>query len=285
MNKIKFLSKLLLIFTALTLSLSSCKKNNLTDDAESSAAQNLNIADIEDDNLQIMADQAAADVDISLRTSNIDNSAVDLITGCATVTKDTLSTPKKITIDFGTGCTNANGVTRKGKLLITYTGAYRATGTTITINTDGYYVNENKVDINKTIYNTGLNDNGNIVYQIQSTRTVTFPDGITTRSTTANKTREWLEGASTPTVFADDVYRIIGTATHTSKRGILYDVTTITPLIRKVVCHQFVSGEVKIVRNGNTTRFGFINFGNGDCDDTATVTLDNGRIFNISLRH
>ena len=123
MNKIKFSSKLLLIFAALTLSLSSCKKNNLTDDAESSAAQNLNIADIEDDNLQIMADQAAADVDISLRTSNIDNSAVDLITGCATVTKDTLSTPKKITIDFGTGCTNANGVTRKGKLLITYTGS------------------------------------------------------------------------------------------------------------------------------------------------------------------
>jgi hypothetical protein len=285
MNKIKFLSKLLLIFTALTLSLSSCKKNNLTDDAESSAAQNLNIADIEDDNLQIMADQAAADVDISLRTSNIDNSAVDLITGCATVTKDTLSTPKKITIDFGTGCTNTNGVTRKGKLLITYTGAYRATGTTITINTDGYYVNENKVDINKTIYNTGLNDNGNIVYQIQSTRTVTFPDGITTRSTTANKTREWLEGASTPTVFADDVYGITGTATHTSKRGILYDVTTITPLIREVACKQFVSGEVKIIRNGNTTRFGIINFGNGDCDDTAQVTLDNGRVFNISLRH
>lgn len=276
---------MLLIFAALTLSVVSCKKNNLTDDIESSAAQNLNIADIEDDNLQIMADQAAADVDISLRTSNFDNSAVDLITGCAIVTKDTLSSSKKITIDFGTGCTNANGVTRKGKLLITYTGAYRATGTTITINTDGYYVNDNKVDINKTIYNTGINDAGNIVFQVQSTRTVTFPDGVTTRSTTANKTREWIEGASTPTLFSDDVYKITGTATHTSKRGILYDVTTVTPLIRKVACHQFVSGEIKIVRNSNTARFGIINFGNGDCDDTATVTLDNGRVFNISLRH
>ena len=76
-----------------------------------------------------------------------------------------------------------------------------------------------------------------------------------------------------------------GSGTHTSKRGIVYRATTLTPLIRKVACREFVSGEVKIVRIANENRFAIINFGTGECDDEATITLDNGRSFTIDLRH
>ncbi len=277
-------SKMLLIIAALTFGLTSCNKDKLTDNAETIAAQNFNAAEVEDDNTQIMADQAESEGAVNLRMSPVDNSVVDLITGCAIVTRDTISTPRTITIDFGTGCTNANGVTRKGKIIATYTGRYRDAGTVVHIVSENYYVNDNKVDIDRTVTNQGTNDNGNLVFSIQAVRTLTFPDGSTS-SSTVDKTREWVEGASTPRDFTDDVYKVTGTGTHTSKRGILYDATTITPLIRKVSCHQFVSGQAKIVRHGATDRFGVIDFGNGDCDDVATVTLDNGRTYSINLRH
>lgn len=286
MNKIVFRSKVLLIFAVLAFGFSSCNKNRITDEVESAAAQNLNIAEIEDDNVQIMADEAEANGEVSdLRLSKpIDNSPVDLITGCATITKDTLSVPKKITIDFGNGCSNSRGVTRKGKIIVTYTGRYKDEGTEIHITSEDYFVNLNKVDINRTVINLGENTNGNLEFDVHSERSVTFPDG-TNSSSTFDKIREWIAGDNTPRDFTDDVFSVTGSGTHTSKRGIVYDVTTITPLIRKLSCHQFVSGEVKIIRNGNIARFGVINFGTGECDNEAVITLDNGRTISISLVH
>ena len=284
MKKIIITSKLLLIIGALTLGLTSCNKDNVTDSPEAVAAQNLNVAEVEDDNSQIMADQAESEGAVNLRTSPVYNSAFDLITGCAIVTRDSLSTPKKITIDFGTGCTNANGVTRKGKVIVTYTGRYRDSLTVIHIVSENYFVNDNKVDIDRTITNKGHNPSGNLEFGIHAVRMITFADGATS-SSTVDKTREWIAGAGTPRDFTDDIYRVNGTGTHTSKRGIVYDASTITALIRKVSCHQFVSGEVKIIRHGATDRFGIIDFGTGDCDDIATITLDNGRSHSINLRH
>lgn len=287
MNKINFQSKLLLIIAILTFGFTACsKKKTALDDYEVAAAKNLNTAEIEDDIIQTIADQAATTGDITNLRVNTNSISADNVLGCATVTRDTLATPKKITVDFGTtGCENRFGDIRKGKLIITYTGSYTAVGTEIHIVSENYYVNENKIDIHRTITNLGENTNGNLEFAIQSERVVTFPDGVTSRSTTANKTREWISGRNTPLNFSDDVYKVTGTATHTSKRGILYDVTTITPLTRIVSCREFVSGEMKIIRHGRTDRYGFINFGNGDCDNTATVTLDNGSSYNIDLRH
>jgi hypothetical protein len=286
MEKIRITSTMLLIVGAFTFGLVSCSKNKTADQAEIAAAQSLNVAEVEDDNTQIMADQAEANGAVStLRSSEPTvSSSVDLITSCAVVTRDTTSSPRVITIDFGTGCTNQAGTTRKGKIIVTYTGRYRDMGTIVHIVSDNYYVNDNKVDIDRTVTNQGENNSGNLVFHIISTRTVTFPDGSVSIST-SDRNREWIEGASTPKIFEDDVYRVTGTGTHTSRRGILYDASTITPLIRKVACHEFVSGEVKIIRHGQTDRFGIIDFGTGDCDDSATVTLDNGRSYTIDLRH
>lgn len=282
MKKIHLTFNKLFIAGALFVSFTACTKNDPTE-LESIAAQNLNLAEIEDDNTQLMADQAEAEGTVSaLRLSSASNTA-DILGDCAVVTRDTISDPRKITIDFGTGCTGRNGVVRKGKIIVTHTGRYRAPGTVIHIVSENYYVNNNKVDLDRTVTNQGENTDGHLEFTIHAERTVTFSDGSTS-SSIADKTREWTDGAATPE-FLDDVYEVTGTGTHRSRRGILYDVTTITPLIRKVSCHQFVSGEVKIVRNGNRTRFGSINFGTGDCDDVATLTLDNGRTFEINLRH
>ncbi|TXH55997.1 MAG: hypothetical protein E6Q89_06030 [Bacteroidia bacterium] len=279
-------SRLIAIFLVLTFGLTSCNKSDLTNDDETEASQGLNIAEIEDDNTQIMADQAESSGSVSdLRLiSPNDNSDADILGGCAVVTKDTVSSPKSITIDFGDGCTGPGGKVRKGKIIITYTGAYRAPGTAIHVVSENYFVNDKKIDIDKTIKNLGPNEQGNLVFDVQAERIVTFPNGSSNKST-VHKRREWLAGASTPLDFSDDIFRVIGEGTHISRRGVTYQVHTLTALIRKVSCHEFVSGELKIVRQADNRRFAIINFGTGECDDEATVTLDNGRSFTIDLRH
>ena len=283
MQKLILTSKLLLIIAVVTFGFTACQKNKLNDETEALSAQNFNAAEVEDDNAQIMADQADMNGEIDLRQSAA--SQEGNLLGCAVVTKDSLSSPKKITIDFGTGCTNNNGVTRKGKIVVTYTGRYRDAGTIIHIVSENYYVNANKVEIDRTVTNNGANGNGNLTFSIVADRKVTFPDGTFSSSSTNDKTREWIAGSSTPSNFSDDVYKVTGTGTHTSKKGIVYDVSTVTALTRKVACHQFTAGVVKIIRHGQNDRYGVIDFGNGDCDDEAMVTLDNGRVYTITLRH
>jgi hypothetical protein len=153
---------------------------------------------------------------------------------------------ENITIDFGDSCRSRNGVLRSGKIIITHTGPYRRPGTVIHTVSENYFVNGNKVDIDRTVTNEGPNDAGHPVFTVESSRTITFPDG-STASGSSSKTRIWIAGFMTP-IFGDDVYKVTGTGSHTSRNGIVHEYTTITPLIRKISCHQFVSGEVRMVR-------------------------------------
>lgn len=273
------LKSLLIILSTLLLGFSSCKKTDAI--LDESTAETLSVADLEDDNIQAVADQAYETGNVSLRTSA--PSEANLINGCAIVTRDSSGTTHTLTIDFGTGCTGAHGVTRKGKIIVTFTGPYREQGTVIHTTTDNYYVNNNKVEIDRTATNMGRNADENLYFNVSSTRTITFADG-TTISGSATRVREWIDGEATRDNFDDDIYRVNGTGTFTNRRGISGSFSTQTPLIRKVACHQFVEGIVKAVRDDDTSKWATIDFGNGDCDDIAVITLSNGRVFTKTLR-
>lgn len=279
-------TKLLLILVVVTFSITSCRKSTITEDTqpELAVAENLSIAEIEDDNVQIMADQAESTGSTSGLRVTSSNSTDDILGDCPVVTRDSLSTPKKTIIDFGTGCTGPNGVVRKGKIIITYTGRYRDAGTIVHIISENYYVNENKLDIDRTVKNQGVNDFGHFVFYIHSIRKVTFPDG-TFSSSDVNKIRTWVEGYNTPRDFSDDIYKVMVDGTHTSKNEIIYDISTIKALIRNVSCHQYTSGILKIVRQGQIDGHAILNYGDGDCDNEATVTFPNGSVITIQLRH
>ena len=64
---------------------------------------------------------------------------------------------KKIIIDFGTGCTSAEGVVRKGKVLLTYSGNLAFPGSTIITSFEGYEVNVLKLEGTRVLTNTGIN--------------------------------------------------------------------------------------------------------------------------------
>ena len=58
-----------------------------------------------------------------------------------------------------------------------------------------------------------------------------------------------------------------------------YEVTN--PLRREMVCRFFVSGSVDVVR---TNFSGVFDYGEGDCDNQATFTFEDGVVREITLR-
>lgn len=210
---------------------------------------------------------------------------------CATVTvtpdwPDT-TFPKSVVVDFGTiNCTGTDGRTRRGKIEYTISDRYRNPGSVITVNPVDFFVNDYKVEGQKSITNNGRNQSNNLSYTINVTGgKVTTPEQevIIWEST---RTREWIEGESTTYVtdgidgIFDDVYSITGNASGTNREGRSFTVTVTEALIVKLSCRWITEGKLEIVPDGLDTRT--IDYGDGNCDNEATVTIRN-KTYNFTL--
>lgn len=201
----------------------------------------------------------------------------------ATVTilpNDSITYPKTLTIDFGDGVTDARAVTRKGKIIAVFSGHYKDSGTIITVSLENYYRDQYQVTGSKTIVNKGVNANGNLEYSVDVINaSITSDEG--TISWDSKRTREWTAGYSTPwPKFWDDEYLISGTASGTSMKGKKFDIKISEPLLVKFDCKWISSGKIEITPAGADPRI--IDFGNGDCDEEATLTIRN-KTYNITL--
>jgi len=78
---------------------------------------------------------------------------------CEKVKIEWLPNAKKMIIDFGEGCTSPRGVTRKGKIIVTYTGRYWAPGSVITSTFEDFYINDRKIQGTRILTNEGFNEN------------------------------------------------------------------------------------------------------------------------------
>jgi len=205
---------------------------------------------------------------------------------CATVTVDTISDPKSITVDFGSSpclCDQWDGRYRQGTLKATWSGSYRQPGTVISFVTTNYYRGDavdqmDKYDVNRTVTNMGLNNAGNLQYHIVATVNVTYFNGETA-NWNVDKTKEWKEGESTLDV-SDDVFSITGTVTGTNRNGVPVTATITTPIIKNA-CEWYVSGVAEITRSNMPTIT--FDYGNGNCDNVATITV-NGQTKTITLK-
>lgn len=189
---------------------------------------------------------------------------------CATVTlspADTVTYPKTMTIDFGSGCTSSTGVTRKGKLVITMTGKIRKTGSVLSVSFVDYYVNGYKVEGTFTITNSST-ANG-LVFTTQTTNgKVTFPTGAWF-SHSGTKTFTQTAGFGTPT-FTDDSYAITGSFSNANSEGKSVSGTITTALVKSFSCKNIVSGVIQFTYNGIK---GTLDFGSGTCDNAAVITV------------
>jgi hypothetical protein len=197
-----------------------------------------------------------------------------VFTNCVTITIDTVSVPRTITIDFGnSNCMCIDQRNRRGKILATYTGKYKDSGTVINITFDNYFVNDNQVKGTKTVTNKGKNASGNLVYEVAVNGQLVKAGGDATITWISARQREWKAGASTPLNILDDVYSITGSANGTNASGKAYAITINQALVRKMSCRWFESGLLTLVPEGLEGIT--LDYGNTGCDNKAVVTIAN----------
>lgn len=194
--------------------------------------------------------------------------------------------PVRVVLDFGTGCVARDGHFRKGKIIHVYTNRLIIPNAVVETAFDGFYFDSTKVEGTMRIKNTTEPSVGPR-YQINVTNgKLTRPNGNFI-SWNSEKVRTQFEGVLTAAPI-DDAFRITGAARGQVKRDttlIGWNATIVEPLIRRNNCRWIVTGTVRTVRENATTgtRFvGLINYGTGNCDNAATVTI-NGVTYNITL--
>lgn len=250
----------------------SCKKNDRDQDTETTSSRD-----------NAIAESTFAGVLKSIGEFT-DSTSLLRVAGCATFTVDSIGTaswPKTLTIDFGpTNCYGADGNARRGKIIASFSGRYRDSLTVISISLLGYHHNNNLVQVGThTITNNGHNASGNLSYSINvQNASITTSNGTITWNST--RTREWIAGESTITNPLDDVYSIVGSASGTGINGNGFNVTIYNPLIVAVNCPFIQKGALVLSPINLASRY--VDFGNGDCDNAATVTI-NGVVYNIAL--
>lgn len=194
---------------------------------------------------------------------------------CATitVTPNDSTYPKTVTIDFGDSCRGRDGKVRKGKLVLHFTGPVRRPGSVVTLTFVGYYVN--RVHIEGTKVFTNLSEPPAHKWSLAVVDgKVTFPNGRGYRYE-GIKTVTQIAGMLTGIV-RDDVYKITGRSKTTLNNGTTINLNTEDPLIKKVNCHWISEGTVKIKINDRVLKLDFGFPGNGDCDNKALLTWNNG---------
>ena len=195
---------------------------------------------------------------------------------CATRTYN--SATNTAIIDFGpTNCLCPDGRYRRGKIVIAFTTETPTRRAGAVVTRVDYFVNDNQHIATRTFTDLGR---GSFSVVVTDARIVRANNGGT-HSWTASWTFSRTAGFGTPIV-SDDVYNVTGSTTGTNRRNVDYATTIQTPLTKRGDCYKyFVSGTVTISNtNGRTL---LLDYGNGACDNTATVTV-NGRTKIITLR-
>jgi hypothetical protein len=272
---------------AILLGLSSCKKTNT-----SSAVDEFETT-FELSGDQALADNLTQDDNDVLNEAAADNglqggkgtgTAQTMNTlSCATITVTPLvGFPKTMVIDFGTGCTSANGVFRKGKINVVLSDSLRKSGSTAVMTFDNYYVNVFKKEGTVTWTNTSTAGTKSWQRKVEN--------GKITNSLNGNY---WLHsgikdvvqtaGVSTPYNLTDDEFSITGNHTVTNAAGKTRTCTILgtNPLHKKASCSNIDKGTVTVQGPNHVA---VINFGDGSCDNLATISIDNHTPRTIILR-
>ena len=264
-----------------SISLFSCKKN----DSESAVSEIETTVDLS--SKQATSDELADDVN-DVMTSALES--VDLAgsrqtpgtinsLACPEISVTPGAFPKTVTLNFGTtGCTMPGSSTvRRGTMIILLSDSLRHAGTTAQVTFDNYYVN-------------GYKKEGMIRWTNQSTPGVrkwkreainviiTSPAGASW-SHNGEKIFTQVEGVGTLNPM-DDAFTITGNATIVNAAGISRTSVILTPVHKRRDCAHCDSGTIQYTGPNHNA---VLDFGNGTCDNLATLTIDGSIVRNITL--
>ena len=197
---------------------------------------------------------------------------------CPVVTRDNTSMPRKVVLDYGSGCEGKDGKTRSGKIIITST-AFENLKLTRTKTFEDFKVDGMKIEGKITKTFTVVKDDHTRISVIEEDLKITGADNKTA-TRTGKLTREHFIG--NPANRADDKLTTWGKIESNRMNGIKFTKTIAenNPLVFVARCKQIVSGVVAFSSGDKTWS---IDYGKGECDNVATATR-NGETKIIKLR-
>ncbi len=293
--KIRFITAallpLLLFFSLLTIS--SCQKedsqNGTVEEQEIEASKASSEADSEAEIVfnGIFDDAMGVNDEVGVGGTGV----FGRLNVCPVVTVTRLNPPDlfpvRILMDFGTnGCIGPDGHFRKGKVITTYTNRLMIPGAIATTIFDGFYFDSTKVEGTHKITNTSATNIARRFTVNVIEAKLTKPNGNFIEWN-SEKVITQLEGLSTPAPM-DDIFKIEGGSRGRVKRGALlvgWQSTILEPLVKRFNCRWIVRGVIRTVRlnaSTNSPWIAVLNFGNGNCDNLAVITI-NGVSYQITL--
>jgi hypothetical protein len=189
---------------------------------------------------------------------------------CADISESGEEYPRVIMIDFGEGCEDRRGNIKTGKIIINISDDMKEEGATKRVTYENYTVRGNEISGSRTMINKGTNDDGNWIIESQSEMVVNKVEEGLKINRTSNATREWLTGFETPEK-SDDSFKITGTGSITQDGSETFTREIIVPLFVDRSCRYILSGQIELSNEEGSM---LIDFGDGTCDNTATVTKD-----------
>ncbi len=274
--------KLLFAVFAFSLLIVGCSDNDPVENEEPVAQDSTEVArSAEIDKASDSIDDISIEVyEIQEDSENNRSTAeFNMLPDCVTVTVVMEQNYREITIDFGSEGCLIHGNLLKGQIVLTYSRNPEAQEVYITKSLVDFYFNNKNIIGGKTFLKELSNENGNPQFTKTSDITVIWPNGLQA-SRSGVKVREWIEGFDTPGIFSDNVFEITGNWSTTFVNGNTHNYEVIIPLRREVICFYFVSGSIDVER---TNFSGVFDYGEGDCDNMATFTFDNGEVVEIVL--
>lgn len=205
---------------------------------------------------------------------------------CLVVTTDTASSPKHISLDFGSGCSNSNPngdyFLISGSVSFEYSGE-DSTGAFLNITYNNFVLN-NYYSFNGTLNftNTGVNGAGDTTAAIDANL-----------QTNCKKDTLEITGINHLDVVAfyernvpnpNKLMHFSGSGSGTTSGGVSFtQIITIPLTIRmtQACSEHFTEGQVLIQSTGLPDKT--IDYGDGTCDDQATVA-ENGSSYSITLK-
>jgi len=185
-----------------------------------------------------------------------------------------------MTIDFGTACTGKDGKVRSGKIIVT-AESFTAFPSVRQKSFENYFVDQKKME--GSIVQTIVRHTATHIRTatIQEDVTITFPENGGTAHRVTNITRQYQ-----PNILKDKTDNQTvswGNVVFTRTSGVVLTkaIAAETPLVYKAACGHIVSGIVSV--STSTNRNWTLDYGDGACDDKATMTRD-GKTKEITIR-
>lgn len=276
------LQKLLpIIALFISFSMTSCKKDaSVAADEEITRTIELSTDQAIADNLTEDANDVMMQVaEEKELTGNRLASPSEISFLCATVTITPLSGfPKTVVIDFGSGCTDPNGVHRSGIIRVVISDSLRRPGSTAVMTFENYFINYFKKEGTITWTNTSTSVTKSWRRQVADGK-VTAPGG---RYWLHRSIREVVQtdGLTTPRFPMDDIFIITGQGSVSNANGITRTSSITEPLQKKVRCRFIDRGRIRFE---GPNHFAILDFGNGVCDNLATISIDGNPPRTITL--